>query len=67
MIHKSASIVNKLYDSLTADFPEYTQLNKLMAMARHTWPAYGLSISELANLKEDQPYVFSLIEVSMEN
>jgi hypothetical protein len=38
--------------TLAAEFPEYVELNELLDLAAVTWPRFGLSAADLAELDD---------------
>jgi hypothetical protein len=40
------------YRRLAADYPEYLELVELLRLAGHTWPRWGLSVSDLAQMDD---------------
>ena len=52
--------------TIVNDYPEYTELNTILALAGATWPKFGLSAGELSALYNDDPYLFELVRLAVE-
>ena len=59
-------MVKKLMSTIVNDYPEYTELNTILALAGATWPKFGLSAGELSALYNDDPYLFELVRLAVE-
>jgi len=56
----------KLMATIVNNYPEYTELNTVLALAELTWPKFGLSAGELSHLYNDNPYLFDLVRLAVE-
>lgn len=47
-------MADSVWNRVLTEYPEYAELNSLLALAAKTWPAYGISAAELARLGEGE-------------
>lgn len=45
-------MVKRASARLVEDFPEYVELHGLLALAAETWPRFGISAGELAEMDD---------------
>lgn len=45
-------MLDRLARKLTDDFPDYVELHELLNLAARTWPLFGISAGELAEMDE---------------
>lgn len=45
-------MVKRLTARLVEDYPEYVELHGLLSLAAETWPRFGLSAGELAEMDD---------------
>ena len=53
-------MAEQLSHTLAAEFPEFITLNEILRLAAVTWPRFGISAAELANL---DPWEFEMLKI----
>lgn len=56
----SKPMVDKIWERLAADHPDYLELSNILHLASLTWPRFGLSAAELSQL---DPYTLEMIKI----
>lgn len=56
----SKAMIDKIWERLATDHPDYIELSSLFHMASYTWPKFGISAAELSQL---DPHTLEMIKI----
>jgi hypothetical protein len=56
----SKAMVDKVWQRLATDHPDYLELSSILHLASHTWPKFGISAAELSQL---DPHTLEMIKI----
>lgn len=54
-------MVKQVWAGVVRDYPEFAELNSLLTLAATTWPRWGISAAQLAQMDEEGLTMLRLI------